>query len=131
MDKSGEPFIHNEPLDLPERIKFLHSQYKIIVLESAKADELGLDGQMCFAEQEIHIDEKLVKSEKVRVIFHELGHAIARHYSLELGQKEERVVESFGVALATIFLDNPDLYHWMGRMLYGENRNPQHVEEGL
>jgi len=99
---------------MPASVKIGHLKYKIVEWaprESVSADRYG---ECSHAEQVIRVTRMFGRPKQASTLLHEIIHAIWAMWSIHDGDNEERTVGMLEKGLAAVWVDNPDVFAWIG-----------------
>ena len=100
-------------MNIPEKIKIGYRDYKLEEWKQTVATANEAHGQFFSKEGIIGYatDEKGVSH--ANTLLHEILHAIVYQWNIELGDKEEPVVNGLTNGLTTVLVDNPKLVDYL------------------
>ena len=100
-------------MNIPEKIKVGYRDYKLEEWKQTVATANEAQGQFFSKEGIIGytVDEKGVSH--ANTLLHEILHAIVYQWNIELGDKEEPVVNGLTNGLTTVLVDNPKLVDYL------------------
>ena len=98
---------------IPEKIKIGYKEYRLEKLKQTVASANEAQGQF-FAKEGIigyTDDEKGVSH--ANTLLHEIIHAIVYQWNIDVGEKEETIVNGLTNGLTTVLVDNPKLIDYL------------------
>ena len=100
-------------MNVPDKIKIGYRDYKLEEWKQTVASANEAQGQFFSKEGVIGytVEEKGVSH--ANTLLHEILHAIVYQWNIELGDKEEPVVNGLTNGLTTVFVDNPKLMDYL------------------
>ena len=98
---------------IPEKIKIGYKEYRLEKWKQTVASANEAQGQF-FAKEGIigyTDDEKGVSH--ANTLLHEIIHAIVYQWNIDVGEKEETIVNGLTNGLTTVLVDNPNLIDYL------------------
>ena len=98
---------------IPEKIKIGYKEYRLEKWKQTVASAIEAQGQF-FAKEGIigyTDDEKGVSH--ANTLLHEIIHAIVYQWNIDVGEKEETIVNGLTNGLTTVLVDNPKLIDYL------------------
>ena len=96
-------------MNTPEKIKVGYREYKLEKWKQTVANANDAHGQFFAKEGIIGYTEEEKGISHANTLLHEILHAIVYQWNIELGDKEEPVVNGLTNGLTTVLVDNPKL----------------------
>lgn len=105
---------------LPRKIRVGSFTYRIMLLHPDDG-RLRLDNNPSYAVTDttalrIYVDESMERENALTVIIHELQHCINAVFGVDDASSEEHVATQSGMGWFNIWMENPKLLTWVGRM---------------
>ena len=100
-------------MNIPEKIKVGYREYKLEKWKQTVANANDAHGQFFAKEGIIGYTEEEKGISHANTLLHEILHAIVYQWNIELGDKEEPVVNGLTNGLTTVFVDNPKLMDYL------------------
>ena len=100
-------------MNTPEKIKVGYREYKLEKWKQTVANANDAHGQFFAKEGIIGYTEEEKGISHANTLLHEILHAIVYQWNIELGDKEEPVVNGLTNGLTTVFVDNPKLMDYL------------------
>ena len=100
-------------MNIPEKIKVGYREYKLEKWKQTVANANDAHGQFFAKEGIIGYTEEEKGISHANTLLHEILHAIVYQWNIELGDKEEPVVNGLTNGLTTVFVDNPNLLDYL------------------
>jgi hypothetical protein len=113
---AGAP-MQKEPM--PYSVRVADRTYRIEVWDPVLARQAGANGRCSIVERLIQIDTSYGDYQAASTLIHEILHAIYEEYNIDWNDGEERTVRSLERGLMQVFLDNPDLLHFIAETTAG------------
>ena len=100
-------------MNIPEKIKVGYREYKLEKWKQTVANANDAHGQFFAKEGIIGYTEEEKGISHANTLLHEILHAIVYQWNIELGDKEEPVVNGLTNGLTTVLVDNPKLVDYL------------------
>jgi hypothetical protein len=100
-------------MNIPEKIKVGYREYKLEKWKQTVANANDAHGQFFAKEGIIGYTEEEKGISHANTLLHEILHAIVYQWNIELGDKEEPVVNGLTNGLTTVLIDNPKLVDYL------------------
>ena len=100
-------------MNTPEKIKVGYREYKLEKWKQTVANANDAQGQFFAKEGIIGYTEEEKGISHANTLLHEILHAIVYQWNIELGDKEEPVVNGLTNGLTTVLVDNPKLVDYL------------------
>ena len=100
-------------MNTPEKIKVGYREYKLEKWKQTVANANDAHGQFFAKEGIIGYTEEEKGISHANTLLHEILHAIVYQWNIELGDKEEPVVNRLTNGLTTVLVDNPKLVDYL------------------
>ena len=100
-------------MHIPEKIKVGYRSYKLEEWKQTVANANDAHGQFFAKEGIIGYTEEEKGISHANTLLHEILHAIVYQWNIELGDKEEPVVNGLTNGLTTVLVDNPKLVDYL------------------
>ena len=100
-------------MNIPEKIKVGYREYKLEKWKQTVANANDAHGQFFAKEGIIGYTEEEKGISHANTLLHEILHAIVYQCNIELGDKEEPVVNGLTNGLTTVLVDNPKLVDYL------------------
>tara|TARA_Y100001963_G_C6658806_1_gene389412 strand:+ start:597 stop:920 length:324 start_codon:yes stop_codon:yes gene_type:complete len=100
-------------MNTPEKIKVGYREYKLEKWKQTVANANDAHGQFFAKEGIIGYTEEEKGISHANTLLHEILHAIVYQWNIELGDKEEPVVNGLTNGLTTVLVDNPKLVDYL------------------
>lgn len=94
-------------MTIPENVKVLYKNYKVIEKENIHDVDSDLYGQVLYLSEEILINKDASDPIKEATLIHEIIHALDEMYCIGLKEKQ---VEKLGNAIYMVIEDNPQMF---------------------
>ena len=94
-------------MTIPENVKVLYKNYKVIEQENIHDGASDLYGQVLYFSEEILINKDASDPIKKASLIHEIIHALDEMYCIGLKEKQ---VEKLGNAIYMVIEDNPQMF---------------------
>ena len=104
-------------MNTPEKIKVGYREYKLEKWKQTVANANDAHGQFFAKEGIIGYTEEEKGISHANTLLHEILHAIVYQWNIELGDKEEPVVNGLTNGLTTVLVDNPKLVDYLKEKL--------------
>ena len=98
---------------IPQSIKIGYKDYKLEKWKQTVANANDAHGQFFAKEGIIGYTEEEKGISHANTLLHEILHAIVYQWNIELGDKEEPVVNGLTNGLTTVLVDNPKLVDYL------------------
>jgi hypothetical protein len=96
--------------------------FKNVIVNNMRDKNDGrLDGEICYGQSEIHLDDKLDDFGRKQVLWHEIFHGILTQAGMQIKRKEEEsLVDALSYGIISVLEDNP----WLVRELEQDASRP-------
>lgn len=106
--------------DIPESIKIGYRDYKLEKWKQTVASANEAQGQFFSKEGVIGYTSDEEGVSHANTILHEIIHGVIYQWNIDVGEKEEAIVNGITNGLTTVFVDNPDLMGYLKNKILEE-----------
>jgi len=100
-------------MKIPNSIKIGYRDYKLEQWKQTVASANEAQGQFFSKEGVIGYTEEEQGVSHANTLMHEILHAIVYQWNIDIGDKEETIVNGLANGLTTVFVDNPKLVDYL------------------
>ena len=102
---------------LPTRVKIGYLVYSIEELSDIEADNRRATGETAHLLRRIRVNMGMGGAAAAETLLHEILHCVWKLWDIEDTPRQESAVTKLGMGLATIWVDNPEVFAWISRRL--------------